>query len=100
MIVFNSADIYIESCTDLRAKIAAIDAIIAGLETAALKAATQGHISEYMLNDGQTIIKTAYRSPVDISKSIFAFEQIRERYVSKLNGGRMTRLVDGKNFRR
>lgn len=97
-VFFDSADIYVQSGTTLRAKILKIDAIIAALETSALKAAAKNSIQEYTLNDGQTTIRTAYRSAAEVSASITAFEQIRERYVNKLNG-RVVRLVDGKNFR-
>lgn len=100
MVYFSSAYIYIESCSDLRAKIAAIEAIQAALETSALTAATTGHISEYMLNDGQTIIKAIYRNVSEITRSINDLEKIKQRYIIKLNGGRMTRLMDEKNFRK
>jgi hypothetical protein len=96
-IYFDSADIYVDSCADLRAKIAAIDNILAALDTAALKAAANAGIQEYMLNDGQTIIKKIYRSASEVEASITAFEKIRQRYINRLNG-RVTRLVDGKNF--
>lgn len=99
MVIYDSADIYINGATCLRDKIARIDAIIVALEDAALKGAAQGNISDYSLNDGQTQIRTAYRSITDISASINAFEQIRQRYINQLNG-RVVRLVDSKNFRR
>jgi hypothetical protein len=97
MAVFDSADIYIQCTTDLRERIVRIDAIIDALETTALKAAATGNISEYSLNDGQTQIKTVYRSPKDVQASIDAFEMIKQRYINRLNG-RVVRLVDSKNF--
>jgi hypothetical protein len=98
MVTYDSADIYISSATTLRAKITRIDAIITALEDAALKGAATGNLTEYSLDDGQTKIKTAYRSMDDVEKSITAFERIKERYINKLNG-RHVRLVDSKNFR-
>lgn len=97
MAIFDSAAIYIDSAKTLREKIVRIDAIITALETSALKAAETGNISEYSLDDGQTKIKTAYRSPVDVQNSIDAFEKIKQRYVNQLNG-RVMRLVDSKSF--
>jgi hypothetical protein len=97
MTVYDSASIYIDSRTTLRAKITAIDAIIAALEVSALKAAAGESIEEYWLDDGQTKIKTIRRTSEQIAKSILSFEQIKQRYVNQLNG-RVFRLVDGKNF--
>ena len=60
MIIYDSADIYINGATCLRDKITRIDAIIVALEDAALKGAAQGNISDYSLNDGQTQIRTSH----------------------------------------
>jgi len=97
MTVYDSASIYIDSRTTLRAKITAIDAIIAALEVSALKAAEGESIEEYWLDDGQTKIKTIRRTSQEIAKSILSFEQIKQRYINTLNG-RVFRLIDGKNF--
>lgn len=97
-VYFDSADIYVDSAADNRAKIVRIDAIITALETSALKAAAKNAIQEYTLNDGQTTIRTAYRNTDEILNSIAAFERLKQMYVNRLNG-RMMRLVDGKNFR-
>ena len=96
-VVFDSAAIFIQTATCLKDKIAKMDAIIEALEATALTAAANDNIEEYQLNDGQVVIKTAYRSVEAIFKSIWAFEKLRQIYVNKLNG-RMIRLVDGKNF--
>lgn len=97
MTVYESEAIYIESRKTLRAKIAAINAIIAALEAQALTAAGGEAIQEYWLDDGQTKIKTVRRTSQQIAQSILAYEQIKQRYVNSLNG-RVFRLVDGKNF--
>jgi len=97
MVVYSSAAAYIESCKTLRDKIIAIDAIIAALMTTALLAATNDNISQYSLNDGQTIINTSYRGVAGITKSIMDMEALKQLYLNRLNG-RMTRLVDSKNF--
>jgi hypothetical protein len=98
MAIYDSAAIYIESATTIEAKIIAIEAIQAALLSTALKAASQGNISEYQLNDGQTIIKTVYRNAKEIQASYDAFEVIKQRLINSLNG-RVMRLMDSKNFR-
>jgi hypothetical protein len=97
MTVYDSADIYIESRTGARAKIAAIDAIIDALLLSAAKAATGENITEYSLDDGQTKIKTIRRSSKEIEASIMAFQRLKQLYINQLNG-RVVRMIDGKNF--
>jgi hypothetical protein len=97
MVYYDSAAIYVESAKTLKEKITRIDAIITALETQALVAAGNSIIQEYSLDDGQTKIRTMYKSAKDVALSIDAFEAIKQRYINQLNG-RMTRLVDGKNF--
>jgi hypothetical protein len=97
--IFDSADIYIDSACSLKDKIKRMDQVIAALETTALRAASGSDISEYSLNDGQVQIRTVYRSVDDIMASIAAFERMRTYYKNKLNG-RSFRLMDGKNFNR
>jgi len=94
---YDSADIFVQSKPTLKGKIAAIDAIITALETSALKSAATGNLDEYWLDDGQTRIKTIYRSVDDVADGIVAFMKIRQIYVNRLNG-RVVRMVDGKNF--
>ncbi len=98
MVVYDSFDKYMESCSTLRARIIAIDAVIEALLLTAAKAAATDNITEYWLNDGQTMIKTMYKGTDGIYASIKNFETLRNYYQIKLNGGRMTRLVDAKNF--
>lgn len=98
MIYYDSADLYIESATTLRDKITRIDAIITALESSALKAAVNGNITEYSLDDGQTKIRTVYRNAQEVANSINAFEAIKQRFINRLHG-RIVRLVDHKNFR-
>lgn len=98
-VYYDAADIYIEGATGLKDKITRIDAVIDALLTNALKAASNDNISEYSLNDGQTIIRTTYRGSESVMKSIRAFEGLKQIYVNRLNG-RMVRLVDGKSIGR
>lgn len=98
MVVYESTVHYLRSCSGLRAKIAAIDAVMAALEDAELTAATSGHVKEYWLNDGQTQIKEVYRSGAEISVAIDALEKRRNRYLQQLNKSSIIRLVDQSNF--
>jgi hypothetical protein len=98
-VYFDSADVYIQCASTLQDKITRIDAIITALEDTALKAAANDNISEYSLNDGQTVIRTVYKGADAVLNSIMAFERIRQMYVNRLNG-RVFRLVDSKNFTR
>lgn len=97
MVYFDSAYKYIDCASTLREKITKIEAIISALEDTALKAAANDNITEYSLNDGQTIIRTVYKGADAVLRSIEAFEKIRQMYINRLNG-RVMRLVDGKNF--
>jgi hypothetical protein len=97
MVVFFSTAEYFASCKDNQAKIAAIDAVIDALLITAASAAANNGVSEYMLNDGQTIIKQVYRNSQEIYNSINGFEQLRQVYVNRIQG-RMVRLADSRNF--
>jgi hypothetical protein len=98
-VYFDSADLYLESCTTNRQKIAALDAIIDALMLTAAKAAGTANLKEYSLNNGQTIVRTMYNTMADVMAGIKAFETLRQMYINRING-RMVRLVDQSNFRR
>lgn len=97
MIVYGSEREYLESQTTLENRIAAIDAIIeALLLTAASSTANEG-ISEYWLNDGQTQIKTIYRSGMQIQNAVVAWQRMRNYYANN-KAGRVSRFMDAKNL--
>lgn len=97
MIVFDSAQLYIEEASGMKEKIVRIDDVINGLLHSALKSAETGNIGEYSLDDGQTKIRTVYKDVAQIYASINAFEKLKQTYVNRLNG-RVTRLFDQRNF--
>jgi hypothetical protein len=100
MIVYENWSIYVTSRTDLRGQIANIKAVMTALRQQRLEAAANGNISnmqEYSLDDGQTKIKTVYRSLNEINNALKVLEQELQMCYNQLNG-RMVRLVDGKNF--
>ena len=98
MAVYDSSSIYIESATTLCEKIVRIDEVILALESTMLKAAAGDGVTEYMVDNGQSKVKTITRSVEAISRSMRGLEQIKQRYINSLNGRVMT-LVDGKSFR-
>lgn len=98
MVFFDNCNLYIESKTTIAGKIAAIDSVITSLYSALLKAANNEDVSEYQLNDGQTIIKQVNRGVKGITQSIQALRIIRQDYINQING-RVFRGMDSKNFR-
>lgn len=97
MVYFDSCSIYVTSATSLRAKIDRMQAVIDMLEETALKSAGNEDISEYSLDDGQTKIKTVYKSASAVADAIETFERLKQKYINQLNG-RAVRMVDSKNF--
>jgi hypothetical protein len=95
--IFDSCGLYIQSKTTLRDQIAAMDQIILALNLAILRAAGGEDVTEYQLNDGQTIIKQVNRGVAGMTKSLMEIEALRNYYINKYNG-RVFRLVDSKNF--
>jgi peptidyl-tRNA hydrolase len=96
-VYFDSAYIYITSVTDLTARLSKIRQVINALLDLQISAALNENIAEYWLDDGQTKIKMNYRSSEDIAKAITDLQRIEQTYLNQLNG-RVSRLVDGKNF--
>lgn len=100
-VYYDSCGRYIQSYTTLHDKIVALDNVISILEAQLLTPASAGNdnVSEYQLNDGQTIIREVYRGTKGITQALESMEILKQKYVNRLNG-RVHRLVDGKNFRR
>lgn len=97
MAYFDSEWKYLDNCVTIQAQIAAIDLIIAQLIITAAKAASKENITEYWLDDGQTKIKTIYRSEKQIADGIRQWRKLKFELQNGLTG-RMVRLVDSKNF--
>lgn len=96
-VIFEKASDYIESCTTINAKIAAIDAIILQLLNTAAKSAESGHMDEYWFDDGHVKIRSKYRNVTQVESSITGFQRLRNMYVN-MKAGRVIRLMDSKNF--
>lgn len=97
-VIYLSLDANFESCNSIKAKIAKIDAIINELLNTALKSVTTGNHLEYSIDTGQSIQKVTYRSPLEITKVIQAYREIRQQYVNEILGNEFQQ-VDGKNLR-
>lgn len=97
MVVYDSLDVYVTSAATNLDRVQRIDNIINLLLDVAVKMAAQQMFTEYTLDTGQTKVSTVYRDTASVQKAIRDFEALKMLYINRLNG-RMTRLVDTKNF--
>ncbi len=97
MVTYDNEGLYIDSKTSNAAKAKACSQIISALLTLAATEAASDGVSKYTLNDGQVVITAEKRGVNSIMASIKGFENLRKYYIAQVNG-RMTRLVDSKNF--
>lgn len=77
---------YIESRTTLLDKIVAINALIDAMELKLLDSVDSANYTEYQLDDGQMKVRTAYRSPKEVTAGILELEKLKQRYVNRYNG--------------
>lgn len=96
---YRTLDANLESCSTIRERIAKIDAIIAELETTALKSVATGNIASYRIDTGQSVQQVEYASTKSVTDTIMAYEKIRTRLVNKLIGHKF-KQVDGRNLNR
>jgi hypothetical protein len=101
MVVYTSISQYLQTSSTLKERIDRIDSIILSMLGALEKAVTTGHFDEYSMDDGQVKIDTVYRDPNALTKTIEGLEKLNQMYRQRLVTnvtGRVTRLVDGRNF--
>ncbi len=96
-VLYQSIGDYVDSCETREAKIEAIQTIINKMLTAAAAGADTAHLNEYWLNDGQVQVKNIYRSMDQLMKGIETWEKLLN-YYRQQGTGRVTRLVDSRNF--
>ncbi|MES2287251.1 MAG: hypothetical protein V4547_16285 [Bacteroidota bacterium] len=92
---------YLESCAAGWDRVDAIELLIDAMflnMTAVIGGPTGKNVSEYWLDDGHVKIKTSYRSLAELKDGITALEQMKQRYVNRLNG-RQTVLRDVNSLR-
>ena len=81
-----SEPVYISSAATNIERLNRINQIILALETAMLGAVGNEPISEYQLDDGQTKIRTVYRSLKSMSDALDMLNKQKQRLLNDLNG--------------
>jgi hypothetical protein len=99
MVYYDSCAVYVSSATTLKERLVKIRAIILVLYDAALKGAETDNMTEYMLDDGQTKIRTVYNGAAGVARALDIFKKQEQEILNQLNG-RITRHVDSKNLNR
>jgi len=100
-IIYTSIPAVLESCTTLEARIAMLDTILNGMETALLTASTTGQFTSYKIDTGQTKTEVVYSSITELQNSYDGLLGTQQRLLARLNNnrqGRIFRLSDGSNF--
>lgn len=100
MIYYASVGDWIAAAQNNCAKVAAIQAIIDTYVNELLPAAldvSTATVQEIMLNDGQTIVKTMYRSPKEIIDYLMMLERLKQYYLGQLRG-RTVQMKSAPNF--
>jgi hypothetical protein len=95
--LFTQIRLYIQSKTDLYAKIQAIEQLIDNVLLQGVDSVDTINNTEYYLDNGQNKISLKYRSPTEVFKTIEVLERTKQIYVNRLNG-RTSRLIDSKNL--
>lgn len=103
MIIYKCASAYVQSFTTLKGKIDAIIAIQAALLNQALvniETNASENLSQYSLNDGQTVISATYRTSDQVMQDYRSYESLKNQLLAAYDNasGRMVRLVDHKSF--
>jgi hypothetical protein len=97
-IIYTSVGQLINSSTDLKARIAALTLVLNNMQTLMLD---KDDTKIYELDTSQTRVQKTYASYVEINNAYEKIYAMRKRMLTELNynaNGRITRLVDGKNF--
>jgi len=85
------------TCTTRKERIAKIDIIIDALLDASVIGAGSSCVVEESLDDGQTKIKSIYRSMSEVETAIHRFTRLQTKYANMCKG-RSTRLRDRDSF--
>ena len=97
--IYESLGDYLTSSDDLKEQIQLIDDIIAAMRVSLLRGAAKADIQEYQLNDGQTIIRTNYRSLNEVQTAIFSLYRQRNLLIQQPNAlGRIRVARDSDSF--
>ncbi len=99
-VIYDTCAIFINAATELQERVINIKLVMRALRAQRLAAALDPSMSgilEYQLDDGQTKIRTVYRSLSEINTSMNVLERELQDCYNQLNG-RITRSVDSKNL--
>ena len=77
---------YVDSASSLRDRIIRIDNLILSMEAKLLESVDSANYQEYQMDDGQMKVRTVYRSVKDVTAGILSLEQMKQRYINRLNG--------------
>ena len=91
---------YIESAAGLLERYNRICAIIDKMELALLDSEYNDNTEYFILDDGQSKITRAFRNPVEITKALKRFDEVRIRIFNRLNGGGAMLLRDAQRLSR
>lgn len=83
---------------ELNLQLQEIRALKSALISSSLATITAGNTYEYELDTGQTRQRVRYRTMKEITDAIQYFRVLENDILSKLRGGRVSRLVNYKNF--
>lgn len=100
-VIYTNIPSLLESCTTIKARIAMLDTILNGVETALITAATTGQFESYRLDTGQTKNEVTYRSLTELQVAYAALLKTQQMLYARYNinrQGRIQRLIDNKNF--
>ena len=86
--IYNSPKEYVaqSDCT-IAQRIQRIYQTIAAYEAIELTAAGMADVSDYLINDGQSIVKTTLRDPESIGRAIRVLEKRAARLTQQIKGG-------------
>lgn len=101
--IFESPKIYLSSAKTLQERIDRLELLIDAMILSTLNVVSgedyNPNVSEYQLNDGQIIVRTAYKTNNDVFASIKQLELTKQMYMNQLNGRVMT-MRDIRSLRR
>lgn len=102
MVTYTNIPQIMQSCATLEARIAMVDTILSGMETAMSAAAEGAQFEEYKLDTGQTKNEVRYRSMEELTRAYEAMLLLQDKLYTRLNrrrqGGGSVRLVPNNNF--
>lgn len=98
MAVYELCTQYIGCARNTKEEIVRINAVIRALEDSMIENGYKSNLQEYSLDDGQTKIKSVFRSIESIEQAITGLERRKQRLINRCVGYRYG-LQDGKTLR-